>query len=245
MIETMLKQFGFSKNLTKVYLALVDLGRAKAGDVVKASGLPRSVVYLSLDELVERDLVSKTEYRGVFIFTANDPARLVDEAEQKRKLAKEIASELKVKQKQPPREVGVYEGLDGIVRSTFKKLDAPAGETVYVMGASKYNVQPELDKHWKRFHKERTKKGLYFKGLYDRTVDQKFVDYRNSVPMSVARFLPEGMEMPMWFNVCADELSIMVPEDEPPLVFNIRSRAAAQAVKKYFEYLWEKSVARK
>ncbi|MFA6424174.1 MAG: helix-turn-helix domain-containing protein [Candidatus Magasanikbacteria bacterium] len=245
MIESKLKKFGFSKNLTTVYLALMELGRAKAGEVVKESGLPRSVVYLSLDELVGRDLVSKIEYKGVFLFVANDPAHLVDEAEQKKKLAKEIANELKEKQKQIPREIGVYEGLDGIVRATFKKLDAPSGKTIYVMGASKYNVQPELDKHWKQFHKQRIKKGMYFKGLYDRTVDQKFVDFRNSSPLSGARYLPEGMEMPMWFNVCEDELSIMLPEDEPPLVFNISSRAAAESIIKYFNYLWEKSSTKK
>ncbi len=239
MFENQLKKLGFSDNLSTVYLALFELGKVKAGEIIDSTNLPRSVVYSALDELIARELATKTELRGVAMFSANDPERLVDEVEEKKQLAKKIAIEIKKKQDTPPREVSVYEGLDGIKRATLNKLDASEGETVFTFGASKYNVQPALDEFWtKIFHKKRIKKKIYFKGLYDRTVGQKYIDYRNSIPLSSAKYLPQGLEVPVWFSVCDDMLSIMVPEDDPPIVFNIRSRAAAEAIKKYFHYLW-------
>lgn len=239
MFADQLKKLGFSHNLSTVYLALFELGKVKAGKLIEKTGLPRSVVYSALDELLARELVTKTELRGVAMFSTNDPTRLVDEIEEKKQLAAKIADGMKKQQDTSPREVSVYEGLEGIKRATLNKLSAPEGETVFTFGASKYNVQPALDEFWaKVFHKRRIKKKIYFKGLYDRTVEQKYIDYRNSILLSAAKYLPPGLEMPVWFSVCDDMLSIMVPEDNPPIVFNIRSRAAAEAIKKYFHYLW-------
>jgi len=246
MLEQQLYQLGFSKNLSAVYLALFELGKAKGGQIIKKTKLPRSVIYNSLDELVKRELVSQTEYKGVAMFTINDPDNLVNEMEKQKQLAKSFSKNIKKDLKHRPREISVYEGLDGMKRATLNKLTAPEGETVFTFGASPANVQPELDKFWRNvFHKQRIKKKIYFKGLYDHNVEQKLIDYRNTINMSAARYMPLGLELPVWFSVCDDMLSIMVPEDDPPLVFNIRSRAAAEAIKRYFHHLWKQGTDKK
>jgi sugar-specific transcriptional regulator TrmB len=244
-MENKLKKLGFSQNLATAYLTLLKLGKARAGDVINQSGLQRSVVYSALDELVSRELVSKIEVKGVATFSINDPASLVNELEEKKEFAQKIAEELKQQQGVAPREVSVSEGLDAIMRATDRSLFAPPGETMYVLGASSLNVQPILDEHWHKYHKKRIKKGVHFRGLYDRTVPQSAIDYRNSIAMSEARYLPEGLEMPIWFNICLDVVSIMVPGDEPPLVFTVRSKPTALAMKKYFEYFWKLSTKSK
>jgi hypothetical protein len=42
----------------------------------------------------------------------------------------------------------------------------------------------------------------------------------------------------MWFNISDDSVGIVVPSEEPPLSFLIRSEKTAEALKKYFDYLW-------
>ncbi len=244
-MENKLKKLGFSQNLATVYLTLLKLGKAKAGEIINQSGLQRSVVYSALEELTDRELVSRVEVKGVSTFNINDPKSLVDELEGKKEFAQKIAEELRHEQGVAPREVSVSEGLDAIMRATDRSLLASPGETMYVLGASASNVQPILDEHWHKYHKKRIKKGVHFRGLYDRSVSQSAIDYRNNIAMSEARYLPEGLEMPIWFNVCLDVVSIMVPGDEPPLVFTVRSKPTALAMKKYFEYFWKLSTRSK
>jgi len=242
MLKNKLKELGFSDNLSAVYLKLFETGRMKAGEVINQTGLHRSVVYAALDELTTRGLISRVKKRGVAFFNANDPNKLVEEMQQKIQLSETIAAEIKKQQIEQPREVIVSEGLDAIMQATDRSLLSPPGETMYVMGASAENVQPVLDKHWRKYyHKHRIKKGIKFRGLYDRTVPQEAIEYRNNMELSEARYLPNGLEMPIWFNVCANIVSIMVPGEDPPLVFTIRSRATAEAIKKYFNYLWKLS----
>lgn len=239
MLKDQLKKLGFSNNAATIYLKILESGKIKAGEIINQTGLPRSAVYIVLEELLTRNLISAVKVKGVSVFSANSPDHLVEESKNKVQLSQEVAKKIIANQIETPREVVVSEGLEAIMRATDRSLLAAPGETMYVMGASKLNVQPTLDAHWRKYHKKRVRKQIKFKGLYDRTVDQSFIDYRNKMAFSEARHLPSGLEMPVWFNVCADVVSIMVPEDKPPLVFTIRSQATADAIRKYFYYLWE------
>jgi len=239
MLENELKKYGFSKNEVAIYLLLAEKGKMRAGEIIKQTKVPRSVVYEILEGFIRREFVTKTEQHGVAVFSANDPHQLLAEVENRRGLASQIVHELLSKQKEAPREVAIYEGLDGIAKATDKNLLGAEGETIYILGASQLTVQPELDQHWQWYHEERAKKKINFKVLYDKTVSLEYLEDRNKMPLCEARYLPFNMEMPVWFNICADRLAIMIPGDVPPLVFSIRSRAAADAMKKYFNFFWD------
>lgn len=239
MLNDELKKLGFSRNLSLVYLKLIELGKVKAGELINQTRLQRSVVYSALDELLDRELISKVVNKGVAMFSANDSQYLIEENKKRVQLSQEIAQKIKQGQEQAVREVVVSEGLEAIMRATDRSLLAPSGETMYVLGASKLNVQPALADHWIKYHKKRIQRGIKFMGLYDHTVEQKFIDYRNQIELSAAKYLPLGLEMPIWFNICLDVVSIMVPGEDPPLVFTIRSKPTAEAIKKYFYYFWK------
>jgi uncharacterized protein (DUF2249 family) len=173
-------------------------------------------------------------------FSANDPEHLIDELEDKKTLARKVAAEIKMKISEVPREVTIHEGNQSIVDVALRNLNAPAGETYYVLGASEKTNEPFGN--WDRVHKKRVKNGIQFRGLYDHTVTKNVLVQRNSLPMAEARYFPFDIEMPVWFNMCKDKLAIMVT-GEDPLVFDIRSRPVADAMKKYFEYFWNQQVS--
>ena len=143
MLEQQLEKLGFSKNETKVYLALFDLGKVRAGDIIEHTGLHRHLVYLALDALAERGTVTKTIRNGVAEFVANDPKSLLDELEERKRVAEAVAIALREKREGVPREVTVYEGTEGIKRSRNRTLLYPAGETLYVVG-SKASTTPDM-----------------------------------------------------------------------------------------------------
>ncbi len=240
-MDKLLQQLGFSKNEITVYLALFDLGKCKAGELIEYTKLHRNLVYTALEEFVQRGLVTKTEVNGVATFSANDPNRLLEEIDQKRELAEQFAEEIKKKQEESPREVTVYEGLEGLKRATTRTLSAPEGETVYIFGAAPHSTLPDLSMRSEKYDKSRIKRGIHFKGLYGRTTSKDILDQKNQLPLTEAKYMPQGIEVPMWFNVCGD-ISSIVAVDENPLAFNIKSKTIADGLKKYFEYLWHQEV---
>jgi sugar-specific transcriptional regulator TrmB len=240
MLEEQLEKLGLHKNESKIYLALFELGKTKAGKLIDHTKLHRNLVYTALEELTERGLVTKIVRGAVAEFSANDPEHLIDELEDKKTLARKVAAEIKMKISEAPREVTIHEGNQSIVDVALRNLNAPAGETYYVLGASEKTNEPFGN--WDRVHKKRIKNGIQFRGLYDHTVTKNVLAQRNSLPMAEARYFPFDIEMPVWFNICKDKLAIMVT-GEDPLVFDIRSRPVADAMKKYFEYFWNQQVS--
>ncbi len=64
---------GMSKNETKVYLALIALGSATAGSLIKKADIPRSKIYIVMDKLIEKGLASFMLKGRVKYFQASPP----------------------------------------------------------------------------------------------------------------------------------------------------------------------------
>ena len=242
MNETLqLDELGFSKNLSKIYMNLLKVGKCRASTLLRETGLQRSVVYNALDELVERRLASKFIVKGVSYFSINSPESLVHEAEEKTKLARQVSENLKKIQDVSTREVAVYEGADIIQRVADKSLDSESGSTVYFLGASKFGMQANLEGFWKRFHKKRIEKGIECSILYDKDTQQEIITNRNSLELCQAKYMPFGIDLPMWLVIFEDYISMVVPGDDPPLAFIIKSSKTADGFRNYFKYLWNQS----
>jgi len=168
MLTDELQKLGFTKNETKTYLALFDLGKCRAGKIIEYTGLHRNLIYTALGELLKRGLVTKVEVEGVAEFSANDPRLLLEEIEEKKSTAKEIVDALKEKKKSGNREVTVYEGMDGIIRERNRALQygQVKGETLYVMGGTERSTSSELEKFWMDYHRKREQAGINFKILF-------------------------------------------------------------------------------
>ena len=238
MIENQLKQLGFSQNEIKVYLSLFELGKVRAGRIIESTGLHRNIVYTALEEFVERELATKTIVGGVAEYVANDPARLVEEAEEKKISAAKVAEELRKKLKEAPREITMYEGVEGIQRARDKMLKYKGEEDLYVVGASTYSSTPEWEVYWKKFHTKREKLGIGLKILYDQDVPKEILDWRNSLAHSEARYLPFQVDSPVQFAMIGEFIDIIIPSGVEPVTFRIRSRATVEAFRKYFEFFW-------
>lgn len=235
MLENQLKQLGFSKNETKVYLALFDIGKCKAGQIIENTGLHRNLVYTALDELVNKGLVAKVIKNGIATFFANSPELLLSMVEEQKNIAQEIVDTLK-KKNEVVRDIVVYEGEEGIKRSRNRALQYDAGETLYVLG-SQASSTPEMERYWRQFHLKREKQGINFKMMYESGVNPSDLEWRNNLKLSEAKYLPEQIDFPVWFAFIKDYLEIGIPGDDP-LTFGLRSKEAVAAFKQFFNYFW-------
>ncbi len=237
MIEQKLKKLGFGKNEIKVYLCLLELGQTHAKKIIEVTALHPNLVYTSLDSLLKRKLATKTETNGVASFSINSPEHILEEIEAQKHLAEEAVVELKKRQGEKPREIIFYEGLEGIKRATRQNLQAQKGQTVYLLGASKHAILPDLSMRWRNYHNARIKKGIKFKALYGPGTEKQVIEEKNKLPLTEVKYSPVSVDAPVWFNVCEDVSSIVLV-DKNPIAINIKSKSIADGLKKYFEYLW-------
>ncbi|MFA6424173.1 MAG: helix-turn-helix domain-containing protein, partial [Candidatus Magasanikbacteria bacterium] len=135
MLENELLKLGFGKNEAKVYLALIELGKAKAGQIITHTSLHRNLVYLALEILEKRELVTKIMRNGVAEFSANDPRHLIVELEEQKNIAEMVVDEIEKKKEKQTSDVIIYEGEDGMKKSRNFTLQYDAGETIYVIGS--------------------------------------------------------------------------------------------------------------
>jgi len=237
MDSQLLQEIGLSTIESSVLLDLYENGDSKAGAVIARSGLYRNSVYLALESLEKKNLVTRLLVRRVAVFHAGNPERLVEMVDAKRRSAELVVEGLKRIQERSSRDIRICEGMESILLAREKSLSLPAGETIYLLGGSKFGSTPEMETYWRKFHTKRVAKGIKFKILYDHTAPREFMEWRKGLAKTEVRILPFEVESPSWFEVYGDIVGIGIPGDEPFMII-FKSPTMVASIQKYFEYFW-------
>jgi HTH-type transcriptional regulator, sugar sensing transcriptional regulator len=89
-----LKNAGLSENEAKVYLSALELGETSVYRLAKKSGVKRTTTYLAVENLKEKGLMSEYHRNNVIICYAENPKKLTDMLEDKKKALDKILPEL-------------------------------------------------------------------------------------------------------------------------------------------------------
>lgn len=122
-IDKELTNLGLTPEESKVYLAILELGGAFVSAIARRAGANRSSCYHTLQNLVKKGLVSSYQKGRVLHFSAEDPKRFLQIAEERMAHTKELIPQLlsltntlAFKPK-----IRFYEGLEGI-KSIFEDV---------------------------------------------------------------------------------------------------------------------------
>lgn len=80
-IHEALTQYGLNEKEASIYLAALELGRARGQEIAKKAELPRSTGYSILESLVQRKLILELNDKKVREYAAEDPAKLAQMSE--------------------------------------------------------------------------------------------------------------------------------------------------------------------
>ena len=64
-LQSILNRAGLDRHEVDVYLSLIGLGEATAGQIAKKSGVPRTYTYKVLEELIDKGFVNTQEHRSI------------------------------------------------------------------------------------------------------------------------------------------------------------------------------------
>ena len=243
-VKVILEDAGLAGNEVKVYLALLELGSALAGEITKKSGVNRTNVYDALDKLIDKGLVSYVIKANRKYFEASNPERIIsylsekeNEFKRKKENINSILPELESKRKlgKDQQEATIYKGKKGLksiaedVLKTKKELLAFGAEGRFV----------ELFTHYaEQWHMRRKKLKIPVKIIYSEKVRK--IKSKANFPILKMRFNHSIYDTPATTWIYGDKVAIVVWSDQP-ITTLIRSKELVKTYKQFFKFLWNNS----
>lgn len=246
-INEVLLNFGFTDKEISVYLSLLELEIATASQVADASGINRSTVYVVIESLQKRGLIStQKEEESITKYTAAPPERLLQLAEEETKKYKNIVGQIhsilpEIKSKYPgnkmrPR-VRFYEGKEGLITAYEDTLTATEEIKAF---ASIENMHKAIPGYFPDYYIRRANKAVPIRSIHPDTEEARERSKNNKkelrtsalVPANKYNFSPE-------INVYDNKIVFMSLTEKFSLV--IESNELAVAFKKVFDLAWEEA----
>jgi HTH-type transcriptional regulator, sugar sensing transcriptional regulator len=236
MKEKVLTDIGLSKNESKSYLALLELGASTSGQIAERARLHRSNAYDAIERLYKKGLVATT-YRGkAKYFEATNPKNLINVLKAKEQRLEQIMPQLQLLRELAfaQSEATIYEGASAFMDILYNFLDY--NETIVAYGIPR--LAPEMLKTMiPHFHKKRLPKKIQMRHIYNHNAQER-IAYLNTLPHTSAKYLPAKFDSQVSTTICGNEvvLSVWITS---PLTIRIKDKRIAEAYKKYFDLLWK------
>lgn len=241
MYEELLRECGLTQNESLVYLALLKLGKAKSGEIVKNAKISGGKIYETLYKLIDKGLVKIVIENKIKHFIANDPRTLISYIKEKERKLLEKEKELekiipelerfKITEKKLD-SVSLLKGFRGIKEVVYPTLKT--SNNIKIMGVtSKKDVK--YNNFWKAWHNERLKLKKEAKMIFsDRNTDywRFFKSLKHTKVREITYFTPSAI-------LVIDEEVFIFSYEEELVCIHIDSKSISESFSSFFEGLWK------
>lgn len=245
-MENILKEIGLTDNETKVYMALNQLGTSKIGPIVDKARISNSKIYIILEKLIQKGLVSHILINNIKNYKTADPNRLIDFLEDKKKKIDEqenkinkIIPELLLKHKTglKEREVEVFEGFNGIKTCRERSLKLlKNNDELLILGASKFSTS-QYEYYWENYHKRRISSGITCRYLIYEDSRGSMGKKREKWKLTKVKYIKNQPQNPVRIDIYLDYVDIAI-DAVTPFVISTKNKDVSDSFRSYFETLW-------
>jgi DNA-binding MarR family transcriptional regulator len=237
-MEEELEAIGFSKNESKAYLAIAQLGSTTIGAIAKQSKIHRTNVYDAIEGLLKKGLISYIEKDGSKFYQMAEATNILNILKEKEDRIHTILPQLQLLQQMGNNksEAQIFEGLPAARRAMENFLIY--GEPIMVMGVSR-NVGDLVGPFLAQFHRKRLALKIPMMHIYNTDALER-IKILKAMPYTPVRILPSEYNSPVATNIVGDEVT-MIYWDKDAIVIRIKNRKIADVYRKYFELLWKQA----
>ena len=234
-----LKQLGFNQREQDVYLALLQMERAKINDLARRAKVKRSTTYDILYRLKNEGFVSEIHRGKKHYFIANPPEMILSILEEKKRLyRRELPAILSIYNSLPKKpKVAYFEGIGGI-KQLYEDtlLILKKGDEILAFVTSE---TPEiLGDYTIDYVRRRAAKGIRLRGIYNDSLKIRKYLIQNKEQLRESKIV-RIKEFPLKneINIYANKVIIITYRPEPFGVM-IESQAVADTQRAIFEMVW-------
>ena len=242
-MKEQLAKLGLTANESDIFLFLLKHPNTTTGPIIKSTGIANSRVYVSLDSLKEKGLVTYTVQKDGTHYSAVKPQALLEKEEERQSEIRKLIPMLEgIQAESAQTATAVYEGFDGF-RTAFRRIveDTPRGGIIKIIGFAEQDYAfGSLRTFLKNISLKSAQKKQTLKILLDK--DNPQAKDLQKEKHTVLRFLPKGYVSPSAMDILDDSVYIFL-WDKEPYCFMIQNKRIAQSFQQYFDVLW--SIAKK
>ncbi|MFH1307766.1 MAG: helix-turn-helix domain-containing protein [archaeon] len=244
-MKEILEKIGLTPTESKVYLALLDLGEAKSGDILKKAGLNSGRIYEVLDSLKRKGLVSYIVKNKVKLFVPSPPDRITDYVTEninslleKRKEFNQELPKLKQRYNQVKEKtfVEIFFGVQGqrtAYSLLFKEADKDKNLFVYsIVERKKYSKELQNLLEFYVYKKRKELKLKTLKIAAEEARKDKFYSQDNSK----IKYLPHPS---MTSIQTLGDVTLITIEKDPIITILIKNKEMTNDFKEQFNLLWK------
>ncbi len=234
-----LKSAGMGTKEAGCYLALLELGEASMGELVKKSKLKRTTLYDVLDSLKEKNLVSLSKKGKRVTYVAESPKKLIEGIdENKRNLEKLLPELLSVANsitKKP--KVRYFEGVEG-VKEVYRDILRYPNQKIQAWVPE--NIIDELDKSFFEdfYTPARLQNKIWAEIIASDLPLIRHYSQFDKVSLRTTK-LVDPLRFPFSVEICLygrDKIGVMSYKDKMGLV--IESESITKTLKSIFDLQW-------
>jgi HTH-type transcriptional regulator, sugar sensing transcriptional regulator len=234
-----LKEFGLDDKKARVYLAILELGQAKAHQIAHKAAVSRPTAYDILEKLADQGLVGAYDKHKIRYYIANNPEKIKRKLQEKERAFDQILPQLKstfnVLKGKP--KISFYEGIEGI-KTVFE--DTIAAKNKQLCGIlSMYDL---FKIPGKKFMDDYVKRRLKL-GYRLQVVRSRPKEVLETWPTSVEdlrqlRYAPDPMVFEMTMYIYDNKVGLISTLKEN-FGMIIESEEYAKTMRMMFEALWQ------
>jgi len=240
-----LKNIGLTQGEITVYESLVHLGQTSTGNLMKRANISSSKIYLILEKLIQKGLVSSVMIDGVHNYQTTEPKTILDYIESKKDELQKTSLEMKkiipliqgLRKPTIEETAQVYKGFKGIKSSYLNILEElKSGEEYRIFAMSGGDIlEPEIQTFFMAFHRQRIDKGVKLKILVNSNSVANYV--KNNLPIGkyVLRHHPHTLPVSMAIGKHRITSMFFHPEN---IAHEIVSDVMAEKYREFFEKIW-------
>ncbi|MFH1541099.1 MAG: helix-turn-helix domain-containing protein [Elusimicrobiota bacterium] len=243
-----LREIGLTEGEIRVYKALAILGKSSSGGIMKKSGISSSKIYLILEKLIQKGLVSFILENNVKKFQVTNPKSVLDyidnkktDLEKTKKDFEEIIPQINsVIGKHDNEYAQVYRGFRGIKTVFNNSLEEmESGEEYGFFGVSNEEMNNKrVLNFFQNHHRKRVLKKVRVKGIVDNSL-REFYEKRDVLgKFSAIRF--HNLTMPIGMTIGKNRIIMVIWGDED-IAYEIVSKRIVERYKAFFDDMWKKA----
>jgi sugar-specific transcriptional regulator TrmB len=235
MNQKFLEEAGLTSTEARIYLALLEKGACRAGEITRHTGIHRRSVYDAIERLIQKGLVSYIKTNNRNYYEAAPPDRLLELLKEKEDNIKQLLPELQLLRNfaDEKKEVLFFRGKQAI--KTVFEDQIKEGKEVLIFGDA-VNVNEIVKYYFPHFDKHRIEKSIRVRMLFDESARKE--NYLKKIPLADIRFIKKGSRAPVSTNIYSNNISIIMWEENPKAIL-ITESILADSFRAYFEFMWK------
>lgn len=239
-----LKEIGMTNGEIRVYLALLDLRSSSTGQIINKSKITSSKVYLILERLEQKGLISHIIKNNVKYFQVGDPKRLLDYMEEKKAIVDKETDEIKklipfLREKRENftnlQDTSMYQGFRGLQTALYEFISDLKKEDEYVVLGARGHFGESFENFIRNFYKEKEERGINTRLIYNSAFKEAKNLYKG-LKLTKIRFIDHINPGTI---VIAKDKVLIITYGEDSIQVLIKSPQIAESFYAFFESMWK------